>query len=168
MLYHLSEDPGIEIFRPRPSKSFPDLQPVVWAIDREHAPHYYFPRNCPRVIYSMPEGAAAEDTGSFFEHTSADKVIAVESAWLERIRHTRLYRYTFAEDSFTLFDKTAGYYISLEEVRPVIVEPMGDLLSKLLQEAVELRFTPDLHPLRNRIIQSALDFSIIRFGNAAL
>ncbi|MDT3427402.1 hypothetical protein J2Z22_002965 [Paenibacillus forsythiae] len=167
MLYHFSEDPGIEIFHPRQSKSFPGLPPVVWTIDREHAPHYYFPRDCPRVIYAKPEKASGEDFGSFFEHTSADKVIAVEKAWLERIRETRLYKYTFSEEPFTLFNQTAGYYISRQEVRPVKVEPMGDLLDKLLQERVELRFTPSLHPLRNRIIQSALDFSIIRFGNAA-
>ncbi|WP_349654954.1 DUF6886 family protein [Metabacillus hrfriensis] len=28
---------------------------------------------------------------------------------------------------------------------------------------VELRFTPDLYPIRNRILSSSLNFSIIRF-----
>ncbi|MCM3109611.1 hypothetical protein M3572_01770 [Lederbergia lenta] len=48
MLYHFSEDPSIAIFKPRPSKAFPELSPVVWAIDKEHSAHYYVPRDCPR------------------------------------------------------------------------------------------------------------------------
>jgi hypothetical protein len=50
-LYHFSEEPDIERFRPRPAAAYPELEPVVFAIDGEHAPHYYFPRECPRVIY---------------------------------------------------------------------------------------------------------------------
>ncbi|CAM3617191.1 hypothetical protein MALU111345_14315 [Marinicrinis lubricantis] len=61
MLYHFSEVPMITSFKPRHSEAYPDLPPVVWAIDQEHTPHYYFPRNCPRVIYWIGEQATAGD-----------------------------------------------------------------------------------------------------------
>ena len=47
-LFHFSEDPSIARFEPRSRSDDPDELPFVWAIDEEHAPHYYFPRDCPR------------------------------------------------------------------------------------------------------------------------
>ncbi|RCW50365.1 DUF6886 family protein [Paenibacillus prosopidis] len=95
-------------------------------------------------------------------------MIVVENDWLDRIRNTELYVYTFAEDGFELFEeaKTAGYYISKQEITPSKVELVGDPLGKILAEKVELRFTPDLYPIRDKVISSSLDFSIIRFRNA--
>ncbi|MRX56298.1 hypothetical protein GJU41_20255 [Bacillus idriensis] len=169
MLYHFSEDPSIDIFKPRQSASFPSLHPVVWAIDQEHALHYYFPRDCPRVIYWKGEKTTEEDSARFFAESIADKIIVIETSWLERIRRTNLYLYSFNPGSFELFEgaKTAGYYVSSEEAVPIKVEPAGDLLEKLLKENAELRFTPNLYPIRNHILLSSLDFSIIRFRNAA-
>jgi hypothetical protein len=51
MLYHFSEDPTITRFDPRPHPSHPALPPAVWAIDRERAPMYFFPRDCPRIAF---------------------------------------------------------------------------------------------------------------------
>jgi len=164
MLYHFSEESNIPIFKPRISKTI--TQPVVWAIDKEHAVHYYFPRDCPRVIYWKTENAKAPEISYYFSDSDADKIIVVESGWLEQIRKTKLYMYKFEELSFDLFGKNAGYYVSTEEIVPVSVEPVGDLLEKILHEKVELRFTPNLYPIRNRIIASSLGFSIIRFNHA--
>jgi hypothetical protein len=90
LYYHFSEDPTIEQFAPRLAKSAPHLPPTVWAIDSEHAVHYYFPRDCPRVIYTKTDSASPEDTARFFTDAAADKIIAVESGWLERIRSVQL------------------------------------------------------------------------------
>ena len=49
MLYHFSEDPAIERFVPHVPPTNPTEAPAVWAIDAEHAPLYWFPRDCPRV-----------------------------------------------------------------------------------------------------------------------
>ncbi|QYR22580.1 hypothetical protein KZ483_06350 [Paenibacillus sp. sptzw28] len=166
MYYHFSEEPGIRRFKPRPSAAFPHYPPVVFAIDEEHAAHYFFPRDCPRVIYWKADSTTEEDLNAFFSHTAAAKIIAVENGWLERIRSTKLYVYTFAEESFECFDGTAGYYISTSEVAPLNVEPVGDLLKKLLGRRVELTFTPSLHPIRDKVVASTVDFSIIRFRNA--
>lgn len=164
MLYHFSEEANIEIFKPRPTSILP--KPVVWGIDKEHSLHYYFPRDCPRVIYWKGEHTKKIDKKRFFSNSSADKIIAVENRWLEQIYDTTLFVYSFHEDAFEIVDKTAGYFVSYEDVVPVRVEPVGNLLEKILSEKVEVRFTPDLYPLRNRIISSTLEFSIIRFGNA--
>jgi hypothetical protein len=166
LYYHFSEEPGIERFKPRPSAAFPQYPPVVFAIDEAHAPHYFFPRDCPRVIYWKADRTTEEDLKHFFSHTAAAKIIAVENRWLERIRSTKLYVYTFGEESFESFDTTAGYYTSTIEVTPLKVEPVGDLLEKLLSSQVELTFTPSLHPIRDRVVGSTVDFSIIRFRNA--
>ena len=166
MLYHFSEEKDISIFKPRTPKT--SVKPVVWAVDSEHALHYYFPRNCPRVIYWKTEHTTQQDLASCFSGSSADKIIVVESGWLEQIRETKLYKYTFEEASFELFDANAGYYVSPEEVIPVCVEPIDDLLGKLVDENIELRFTPSLLPIRNRVASSSLGFSIIRFNNAKI
>lgn len=168
MLYHFSEDPNISVFTPRPSMSFPNLPPVVWAIDKEHSPHYYLPRDCPRVIYWKAEWTSEKDIDRFFSDSSVDKIIAIENQWIERIRNTKLYMYTLPKETFELFEeaKTAGYYVSCKEIVPEKVELVGDLIEKILKENIELRFTPDLNPIRNNVVTSTLDFSIIRFRNA--
>jgi hypothetical protein len=141
----------------------------VWAIDEDHALHYYFPRDCPRVIFWKAALTSKLDTHTFFCGTAADKIIAVENNWLDRMRQTALYRYTFSEENFMAFEeaKTAGYFVSYKEIIPVCVEPVGDLIGKILSRNVELRFMPNLHPLKDQIVSSSLDFSIIRIRNAA-
>lgn len=64
-LYHFSEEPDIERFRPRPAAAYPELEPVVFAIDGEHATHYYFPRECPRVIYWKSGRTRRRSTAGF-------------------------------------------------------------------------------------------------------
>lgn len=49
MLFHVSEESGIERFEPRPSP-YTD-EPVVWAIDADRLRNYLLPRECPRVTY---------------------------------------------------------------------------------------------------------------------
>jgi hypothetical protein len=46
MLFHISEEPGIELFEPRVSEG---RGPVVWAIDADRLRNYLLPRECPRV-----------------------------------------------------------------------------------------------------------------------
>src|SRR5690242_18830335 len=48
-LFHYSEDPSITTFVPRVPRSNPRQRAAVWAIDGQHAPLYWFPRDCPRV-----------------------------------------------------------------------------------------------------------------------
>ncbi|GGH27269.1 hypothetical protein GCM10008013_28610 [Paenibacillus segetis] len=156
------------MFIPRPNKSFPHLEPAVWAIDQEHAVHYFFPRDCPRVIYWKADNSTIEDREQFFRYSTVDKIMVVENGWMERLRTTKLYVYVFAPEDFHWFEeaKTAGYYISHKEVKPLRVEVIDDLLGSMMEQDIELRFTPNLSLIKEAVINSSLDFSIIRYANA--
>ncbi|WP_342779152.1 DUF6886 family protein [Paenibacillus hemerocallicola] len=72
-------------------------------------------------------------------------------------------------DTFQLFDEVAGYYISTQAVIPIEVEPLDNLIDRLIILKIELRFTPNLYPLRNAILNSSIkDFGIHRFANAKI
>jgi hypothetical protein len=162
MLFHVSEEPGIERFEPRPSPYA--TEPVVWAIDVDRLRNYLLPRQCPRVTYSAGPETTAADVERFLGASPA--VIAVESAWLERLRSCRLYCYHLPPQTFTCNDECAGYFVSRQAVVPTQVEVVDDLLVALLERGVELRFLSNLWPLRDAVVSSTLQFSLIRMGNA--
>lgn len=167
MYYHFSEDPSITRFEPRKPKEFPDKPPLVWAIDDRHAPLYYFPRDCPRVAFWKSTHTTEEDISRFLSYSDAKMIIAVESSWLDLIKKTKLYRYHFSPETFTCFDENAGYYTSELAVEPARVDLIGDLLEAHTCAQIELRFTPNLFPLREAILSSTLNFSMIRMRNAS-
>ena len=164
-LSHFSEDPTIARFMPRPPLAQPEIEPLVWAIDDWHAPLYFFPRDCPRVCFWPLPTTTADEVERYFAAVPGRMVIAIESAWLERVRAARLYRYRLPEETFVdIHDH--GVHVSREPVTPRSVEPTGDLLAALTNAAVELRITPSLVPLGRAIIQTTLHFSLIRMRNA--
>jgi hypothetical protein len=163
MLFHVSEEPGIERFEPRPSP-YAD-GPVVWAIDAERLRNYLLPRDCPRVTYYAGPGTTAADVERFLDSSPA--VVAVESAWLERLRSCRLHCYHLPPETFACLDECAGYFVSRRPVVPAQVQVIEDVLAALLSCGVELRFLPDLWPLRDAVVSSTLRFSVIRMRNAA-
>ena len=165
-LVHLSEDPSITRFVPRPAATLSGGPPVVWAIDDDRAPHYWFPRDCPRIVFWADRDTSTADSTRFLGHGGAGKVIAVESAWLGRIRNATLYAYALPPATFRLVDDQAGYYVSAEPVEPLGVAPVGDLLDRLLGQGIELRITPRLWPLRDALVSSTMGFSMIRLRNA--
>ncbi|TCM99302.1 hypothetical protein EV294_102595 [Paenibacillus sp. BK033] len=166
-LFHFSEERAIDVFVPRVKANRTDMPPVVWAIDEEHQFTFFFPRDCPRIVYTRSAGLTSEDEWRFFGTTAANIVITVETGWHERIKQTTLYRYELPPESFELFDEYAGYHVSKETLVPLAVEPLSDLIERLAGLGIEIRFTPNLHPLKEAILQSSLrDFGIHRFRNA--
>src|SRR5690242_11234728 len=105
MLFHISEEPGIERFEPRLSSSHPE--PVVWAIHEERLHNYLLPRECPRVTYFAHATTSAADVERFLGSSRA--VVAVESGWWDRLRTCRLTCYHLPKDTFTCYDECAGY-----------------------------------------------------------
>lgn len=166
MLFHFSEDGTISRIEPRVRPSDPNKPPVVWAIDAEHAPHYFFPRDCPRVCFWPNPASTPDDVARFLGLTAARKVIAIETSWLDRVRRCRLFVYRLPGEIFVPEDASAGYYVSNVAVTPLSVEPVGDLLERLAESGVELRITPSLGPLRRTLVTATLDFSMIRLRNA--
>jgi hypothetical protein len=178
ILYHFSEDPTIEVFHPRPAPERGALSApltaeeardrLVWAIDEENAPLYWFPRDCPRVAYWAVPASTPEDIDRFFGHTTARWVVAIEGAWLERMRQTQLYAYHLPGDTFQPQGSHGGpgYYLSRLTIEPLKVEPVGDLLARHVAAGIELRITPSLWPLRHALLSASLYFSMVRMRNA--
>lgn len=166
-LYHFSSESNIDVFKPRVKHNRRDMPPVVWAINKEHEFTFFFPRDCPRIVYTRSQDMNTEDERRFFGATHSNIIITVESSWYKAINEATIYRYTLPGKSFRLFDETAGYYISEEIIRPLEMQPMKNLIEKILELNIELRFTPNLHPLKEAILNSSInDFGIHRFGNA--
>lgn len=165
-LLHFSEDPDIKTFRPHVPASSPDNPPMVWAVDEEHAPGFWFPRQTPRACcWSI--GKPITEIGRLLLGMGAGtRMHAIENAWLERMRACRMYVYRFDAAPFSLYSKEAGYYSTTCTIAPLSVEPIGDLLTLHAQANIELRIVPNLWPIIDAIVASGLEFSIIRKANA--
>ena len=83
------------------------------------------------------------------------------------MRSCRLHCYHLSGDTFELADACAGYFVSRVPVKPLRVEVIADPVSAVLGRGVELRVQPSLWALRDAVVESTLEFSVIRWRNAA-
>jgi hypothetical protein len=166
-LYHFSEEAGIEVFEPRSPLARPEVEPLVWAVDAWHAPHFFFPRDCPRVNFWAGPKSSPEAIQRLLG--PAPRAAAIEEAWLERLRTTRLYRYRFDPGHFeSLGDAAAGYFVARSAVRPLKVDVLEDLPAHLARAGVELRVLESgLVAFHLQVVASSLEFSSSRLRNAA-
>jgi hypothetical protein len=162
ILFHVSEEGDIEQFVPRESEG--SSEPVVWAIDADRLRSYLVPRECPRVTYYAGRATTDADRERFLGSSAA--VVAIERNWLERVLACRLYCYHLPPETFQCIDECAGYFVSRVPVVPAYVEAVDDPISELRRSGVELRIMPNLWPLRDAVVASSLQFSIIRMRNA--
>jgi hypothetical protein len=169
-LFHISEEPGIELFEPRPvpSRDTGVEGEAVWAIDEKHLPNYLLPRDCPRVAYAIGPRTTKDDAVGFFDNTSATRIVVVEQAWLVRIVTTTLYVYELPTANFELADAIAGYYVSRTAVAPKATYVVDDVPSEMVHLNCELRLVPDLQPIRDNVYASTLDYSLIRMRNIGM
>jgi len=135
-------------------------------VDAEHQAAYWFPRNCPRVTLWATPSTTPADRERFFGLSSATRVHAIESAWLERMRSAELFAYRMPPEPFELDDSDGGFWVSRERVLPLRCDPVGDLLQRHAEAGIELRVVPSLRPLHRAVPQSSVGFSIIRMRNA--
>jgi hypothetical protein len=163
-LLHFSEDPDIKVFRPHVPASSPDNPPLVWAVDEEHAPGFWFPRQAPRAC-CWSAGKPLTDAGRALLGMGT-RMHAIETVWLDRMRACRIFVYRFDPAPFGVHNKDAGYFSTRETIEPLSVEPAGDLLALHKAANIELRFVPNLWPVIDAIVASGLEFSIIRKMNA--
>jgi hypothetical protein len=165
-LLHFSEVPDIKIFRPHVPASSPGNPPKVWAVDEEHAPGFWFPRQAPRVCCWSNGRPMSEIGRALLGMGAGTRMHAIENVWLERMRACKMFVYRFDIEPFTLYNADAGYYSTTQTIEPVSVEPIGDLLALHAQAGIELRIVPNLWPIIDAIVASGLGFSIIRKMNA--
>ncbi len=156
-LWHVSEDASIERFVP--------LEELVWAIDTRHLPLYWFPRDCPRATFWATSETSDDDVERWLDGDRTRRVHVIESAWLERMRTTRVVAYRLPESGFEPEDR---FWVTRETVEPLELVELGDLLARHAEARIELRVAPALYPLWDAVVASTLDFSGIRLRNATL
>jgi hypothetical protein len=165
-LFHVSEDAGIARFEPRPPPS-PDAGvegDAVWAVAESHLVNFLTPRDCPRIAFRAGPGASDEDKARFL--AGADRVVAFEEVWLERVRACTLYLYDMPPETFEEALPQAGYWISRAPVTPAGVVAQSDLMTALAKAGAEVRILKDFWPLADAVAASSLQFSILRKRNA--
>ncbi len=165
IVHHFSEDPSIVRFEPHVPRTNPNQQPAVWAIDSEHAPLYWFPRDCPRVTV-WPRDLHEHVEFRRRLATSALRLHVIETTWLDRVRATQLYRYDFDASDFARWPEASGQWTSHEVVEPVAVTAMGNLVDAHRKARIELRLVPNLWPLVELVKDGQWDFSCVRLVNA--
>ena len=166
-LFHFSEDPTINLFRPHVALTSSEIEPLVWASDKAHAPSYWFPRDCPRACCWAGEKTLIAQAGAaLLGLGGARRVHAIEGAWLERVRACQLFVYEFDAALFRPKIAEAGYWVARCDVVPLTVSPVGDLLARHVKAGIELRVVRNLWPIIDAIVASGLEFSILRKANA--
>ncbi len=163
MVLHVSEDPDIRRFEPRPSSLIDGL--AVWAIEDARLHNYLVPRDCPRVTFYAVATSTTEDVDRFLGRSTT--VVAIEEAWLERAERCQLYCYHLPADTFESLDRGAGYCISRLPVVPARRDIIDNPLDHIVRRGVELRILPSLWALHDAVAASTLQFSMIRMRNAA-
>ena len=143
----------------------PGQSPSVWAIDAEHAPLYWFPRDCPRVT-AWPRDESERHHFDEAFCTTARRVHAIELEWLPVLESTVLYRYRFDPSPFRPWQEASGQWVSNTAVEPLEVERLDDLIGCHVTAGIELRAVPNLWPIRDLAASGPWDFSIVRFQRA--
>lgn len=163
-LWHASDDPRVELFQPHRAPTSDREDELVWAIDDEHLPAYFFPRDCPRATFWRCDRTTEQDTVLL---GGAQRVHAIEWRWWDRFRDGRIFLYQLPGDSFEVANAEAGYYVARVAVRPIDRIEVPDLVRKHAELGIELRIVENLWPLWDRVIATSLCFSGIRLRNAA-
>ena len=106
----------------------------------------------------------AADVERFLGRSRA--VVAIEQGWLGTLRSCRLYCCHLPPATFVSVDEGAGYFVSYLPVTPVSIECIDDPIGALEEHGAELRVLASLWPLRDNVLESSLQFSMIRMRNA--
>jgi hypothetical protein len=164
-LWHVSDDPSIARFEPRANDAHDSPEPLVWAIDDEHVPAYWFPRECPRGTFWAVSSTSDEDVERFLTGERSLRVHALQQEWLEAFRAACLVAYRLPAETFGPYERAAGYWVSREPVEPTEAVELGDLLERHAAAGIELRIVPNLAAVWERVIASTLEYSGIRLRN---
>ena len=166
-LYHFSEDPTIQSFQPRPPVARPEVEPMVWAVDADHAWTYLFPRDCPRILFWGLPGSSGVDCERWLHGDPRGRLACIEWAWFERMQQTTLFRYELPTEGFQPLEGEADAWMLVNRtaVQPTAVHRVSSLFAALDEAKVELCLMPSLVPLR-QAWETTLHVSGIRLRNA--
>ena len=167
-LFHISEEPDIDVFEPRiPLRDDMDKSVgLVWAIDEKRLPNFLFPRECPRVCYYITEKTSDSDKEAFFPCGLYSHAVVHERRWYERIKNIKLYAYEFNPKDFELQDDVAGYYVAKRKQIPVAKHIITDVFSELEKRNVYVISVDSLSDIAEKVRASSLNWSLCRMRNA--
>lgn len=167
---HFSEDPAISLFVPHVAPTSREAESYVWAVDDGRAPDYWFPRQCPRAMAWVNAGTSEVDRERIVGAGCGARVHAIEWAWLDAMRDTRLYAYRLPAGLFRPIASPGAEphaMVATEPVEPLgPAEPVGDLLARHAEAGIQLRLLDNLWPFWDAVTTSTLSFSGIRLRNA--
>ncbi len=166
-LFHVSDDPDIEVFEPRPHATWPDLGRRVWAIEERLLHNYLLPRDCPRVTFYATDTSTDADVEGYLGGNRTKHVVRVEEAWMDRIKTARLYLYELPPLEFSCFDEGAGYWVNQAAVTPANITEVSDLPRAIADRMIDFDALPNLWALHDAVAASTLQFSMIRMRFAA-
>ena len=86
-----------------------------------------------------------------FGVTDKGRVVVIEAAWLAQVVACVIYLYELPSDSFNLWDKSAGYWVSRQMVVPLGVTVVRDLPSAITERRRELRIVHRLWSLHDAV-----------------
>ena len=163
---HFSEDPTITLFEPHVAPTAHGPEAYVWAVNRERAPDYWFPRNCPRAMVWATSRTTDADRAVVLGTSS--RIHAIEYGWLAAMQSTVLYAYRLPARDFAPFGAPEPHaYVATVPVRPLgPPEKVGSLLEAHAASGIELRLLTNLWPFWKRAVASTVGFSGIRLRNA--
>jgi hypothetical protein len=145
---------------PHVARTAQQPEPYVWAVDAEQAPAYWFPRDCPRVLFWPGPEATVVDRR---------RVHVIEYAWLPALQSVRLWAYRFAAGPFRPFGTPYPHaMVATTTVVPLgPPEPVGDLLAVHEAASIEFRLVTNLWPVLDEVVAGPARFSAIRMRHAA-
>jgi hypothetical protein len=85
-------------FEPRAKLEHDSPEMLVWAIDEEHVPAYWFPRECPRATFWAVASTEECDVERFLSGNRSLRVHVVQADWLDALRTARIYAYRLPID----------------------------------------------------------------------
>lgn len=166
---HFSEDPTITRFVPHIAATAREPHPYVWAVDTDRCPDYWFPRQCPRAMAWRTTDTNQTDADRILGlGTGCDRVHAIEYAWLDTLRTTRLYAYRLPAAAFhPIGHPVPNAHVATQPVEPLgPAEPVGDLIALHEAAGIQLRVLPEIRTFWAAVTTTTLGFSGIRLHNA--
>lgn len=134
---------------------------MVWAVDEFHLANYLLPRECPRVCWAVRDAPS-----NVLLASPADRVIAIEQAWLPALEGVCLRVHELDAAGFTVLDAAAGYWVNEQRACVLAVREVTDCQTAIAEHGAELRIATSLWPYVDAVVAVGGDFSCIRLRNA--
>ncbi len=162
-LFHFSDDPHLELLKPRVPSRHPDREPFVYAVDEAHQALYFFPPDCPRLAVWADSSSRAEDVEWLQERTDQRILLAIDSSWADRVARGSICRYLVSPESF-FQENNHGCFVSRLPIK-VATPTIFDNLPQAMREAdAMLAVVGSLSAFAHSIESSTLHVTMIRMG----